>query len=611
MKILLLTPPLVQLNTPYPATPALAGFLRGQGADAVQADLSLELALRLFSRDGLGQVADACRKHAQPTPFVRFFLNHLDAYLNTVEAAVSFLQGRDDAAGWLIARRGYLPEGPRFAALAPEGTGTDEEENLSELFGTLGVADRAKHLASLYLDDLADIIREGADPDFGFARYAEQIAVSADSFDPILQRLARPPTLIDRLIDSLTEETVRRHAPDTVGITVPFPGTVYAAFRIAAAVRRLAPSTRIVFGGGYINTELRHLTDPRVFDFMDDLCFDEGYAPWLGILGKGPSVRTRTARTSASAVQCPATLNAQRSTLNVQHSTLNIPDFSGLDLSRYVSLLEMANPMHRIWSDGRWIKLQLANGCYWHRCAFCDVSLDYIGRYVPPDVPALADALARLKRETGQTGFHFTDEALAPALLRPLCNELLSRGETLTWWGNVRFDKSFTPSLASLMARAGCIAVTGGLECAQDRLLKLMNKGITLASAAQACKAFSDAGILVHAYLMYGFPSQTEQETFDALEYVRQRFAAGHIQSAYWHRFALTAHSPIAQQPEKFGITLAPCPAPDRRFARNEIPYEEPGVPDHSRLGAGLRRALYNYMLGLGLDLPVKTWFRE
>jgi len=602
MKILLLTPPLVQLNTPYPATPVLTGFLQSQGADAVQADLSLELVLRLFSRNGLRQIAEACRKTTRPTPPVRFFLDHLGAYLNTVESAVSFLQGRNDAAGWLIARRGFLPEGPRFAALAPEGTGTDEEETLTELFGTLGVTDRAKFIASLYLDDLADIVREGADPDFGFARYAERIALCPPSFDPILARLAAAPTLIDALIDDLTEETLRRHAPDIVGVTLPFPGTVYSAFRIAASIRRIKPETRIVFGGGYVNTELRDLSDPRVFEFVDDLCFDEGYAPWLGILGQGPRVRTMTGTVDPLADPAPPCTGDRR-------VAPPIPAYAGLDLSRYFSLLEMANPMHRIWSDGKWLKVPLSNGCYWHKCAFCDVALDYIGRYEPPEVKSLVDTLVRLKQETGLSGFHFTDEALAPALIRPFCEEILSRGETLTWWGNIRFEKSFTPALARLMAQAGCIAVTGGLECAHDRLLKLMNKGVTLAGATLACQAFSDAGILVHAYLMYGFPTQTEQETVAALEYVRQRFADGHIQSAYWHRFALTAHSPIAQHPETFGIRLLSQPALERRFALNEIPYEESGSPDHDRLGAGLRRALYNYMLGLGLDLSVRTWF--
>ncbi len=606
MKILLLTPPLVQLNTPYPATPALAGFLHSQGAAVAQADLSLELALRLFSRDGLRQIAAACRTRGSADSRVRFFLDHLDAYLVTVETAVAFLQGRDDAAGWLIARRGYLPEGPRFAVLAPDGTGVDEEETLAEFFGTLGITDRAKLIASLYLDDLADIIRVGADPDFGFARYAERIAASAPTFDPVLQRLAAPPTLIDRLIDALTEEAWNRHKPQTIGITLPFPGTVYAAFRIAAAVRRLAPATRIVFGGGYVNTELRNLTDPRVFDFADDLCFDEGFVPWLGILGKGPRTRTATRAVPPSSALCPPS-----SDIRSQSSVFTAPSYAGLDLTRYVNVFEMANPMHRIWSDGKWIKLQLANGCYWHKCAFCDVALDYIERYEPPDAKRLVDTIVRLKRETGQSGFHFTDEALAPALLRQLCEELLSRGETITWWGNIRFEKSFTPSLTGLMARAGCIAVTGGLECAHDRLLKLMTKGITLSGAAQACQAFSDVGILVHAYLMYGFPTQTEKETYEALEFVRRLFAAGHVQSAYWHRFALTAHSPIARHPEKFRLALPPQPVPEWRFALNEIPYEEPGAPDHERLGAGLRRALYNYMLGLGLDLPVRKWFAD
>ena len=621
MKILLLTPPLVQLNTPYPATPALAGFLRDHGADVAQADLSLELVLRLFCRDGLSMIAAACRTQARPTSLVRFFLDHLDAYLDTVETAIAFLQGRNEAAGWLIARRGYLPEGPRFASLAPEGTGMDEEETLAELFGTLGVTDRAKLIASLYLDDLADIIRDGADPDFGFARYAERLAVGAPAFDPILHRLASTPTVTDRLIDALTEELLARCEPEIVGITLPFPGTVYAAFRTAVTVRRLSPSSRIVFGGGYVNTELRDLSDPRVFDFIDDLCFDEGFGPWLGILGKGPRVRTLTRAAlgdQRSEVGDQRSENAGRqvqigprmaSPLSDFRPPAAVPSYAGLDLSRYLSLLEMANPLHRIWSDGKWIKLQLANGCYWHKCAFCDVALDYIGRYDAPDAKTVADTLLRLKRETGQAGFHFTDEALSPALIRQLCEELLSRGETVTWWGNIRFDKSFTPGLARLMARAGCIAVTGGLECAQDRLLKLMNKGITLDGATQACQAFSDAGILVHAYLMYGFPTQTEQETYDALDYVRRLFAEGHIQSAYWHRFALTTHSPIARHPEKFGLTLLPPPAPERRFALNEIPYEEPGAPDHERLGAGLRLALYNYMLGLGLDLPVRKWF--
>jgi hypothetical protein len=283
------------------------------------------------------------------------------------------------------------------------------------------------------------------------------------------------------------------------------------------------------------------------------------------------------------------------------------PTYAGLPLDRYVSLLEMLNPMHRLWSDGRWNKLTVAHGCYWKKCSFCDVTLDYIGRYDPAGADVLVDRIEALIAETGQTGFHLVDEAAPPAGLRALAERLLARGVTITWWGNVRFEKTFTPELCRLLAASGCVAISGGLEVASDRLLARMEKGVTVEQVARVTRAFTDAGVMVHAYLMYGFPTQTEQETIDALERVRQLFAEGCIQSAFWHRFAATTHSPIGRAPATFGITLRrTAPA---TFARNEVPFVDPTGTDHERLGVGLRKALYNFMHGIGLDADVRSWF--
>jgi len=175
------------------------------------------------------------------------------------------------------------------------------------------------------------------------------------------------------------------------------------------------------------------------------------------------------------------------------------------------------------------------------------------------------------------------------------------------WWANIRFEKQFTPELAQLMARSGCLAMSGGLECAHDRLLKLMDKGITTAQAAAAMRALSDAGILVHAYLMYGYPTQTAQETIDSLEFVRTLFAEGWEQSAYWHRFALTAHSPAFRDASKLRLRI--LDGREAAFSRNEIPFDEPGRDDPGVFGEGLRRAVYNFMHGVGLDNDVRTWF--
>ena len=134
-----------------------------------------------------------------------------------------------------------------------------------------------------------------------------------------------------------------------------------------------------------------------------------------------------------------------------------------------------------------------------------------------------------------------------------------------------------------------------------------MKKGVTVEQVARVTRAFTDAGIMVHAYLMYGFPSETVQETIDALERVRQLFEVGCIQSAYWHRFSATAHSPVGLAPEQYGITLRPLPK--ITFAHNDLEFDDPVGTDHDFLGAGLRKALYNYMLGVGLDADVRSWF--
>jgi radical SAM superfamily enzyme YgiQ (UPF0313 family) len=359
-------------------------------------------------------------------------------------------------------------------------------------------------------------------------------------------------------------------------------------------------------GGGYVNTELRELAEPRVFDYVDYVTLDDGEAPFLALLDhiadpKAPLLRTFVREGKKVVYKNDSPRH------DVPMRDAGTPTYAGLPLDRYLSLLEMLNPMHRLWSSGRWNKLTVARGCYWKKCSFCDITLDYIARYDPATADLLVDRIEALVAETGQTGFHFVDEAAPPAGLRALAERLLARKVVCTWWGNIRFEKTFTPPLAELLARSGCVAMSGGLEVASDRLLERMKKGVTVAQVARVTRALTDAGIMVHAYLMYGFPTETEQETIDALERVRQLFEEGCVQSAFWHRFAATAHSPIGQQPELFGITLHKQPRVP--FARNDLGFDDPTGVDHDYLGAGLRKALYNYMHGIGLDLDVREWF--
>ncbi len=628
LRVLSLIPPMTQLNTPYPSTAYITGFLRSRGLDAVQADVALALVLRLFSKQGLHSIHAEIEQLDQTTERVALFMQQFDRYAATITPAINFLQGKDSTLAHRINSRSFLPEGPRFEALVVY---VDDEggDPLAWAFGALGAQDKARHLATLYLNDLADVLKDAIDPHFEFVRYAESLAGSQPTFDPLANALAQPLTLVGRTLVDIALQTVEQYFADdpvddptsdpagasskrtaqqrVVLLSVPFPGSVYAAFRIAQAIKAQHPNTTLVLGGGYVNTELRELAEPRVFDYFDFVTLDAGERPLLALLEhvQGKRGAQRLVRTFKREDGKAKYINFAEP--DVPFSDVGTPTWDGLPLDSYLSLLDMLNPMHRLWSDGRWNKLTVAHGCYWKKCSFCDVSLDYISRYEGTTAQELVNRIETIVAETGQTGFHFVDEAAPPKALKALAAELQARNTAISWWGNIRFEKSFTPALCQELADSGCIAISGGLEVASDRLLKLMKKGVSVEQVARVTKGFSDAGILVHAYLMYGFPTQTVQDTVDALEYVRQLFAAGCIQSGFFHRFACTVHSPVGMAPQDYGVKLVALP--DGKFAKNDIAFIDPSGVDHDALGVALNKALYNYMHGIGLDSNVRSWF--
>lgn len=598
--VFLITPPFTQLNTPYPATAYLKGFLNTKQIPAQQADLGIEVILALFSRKGLAQLFE----HIDTLDGKGFSENARriialqDLYIQRIEAVLLFLQGKNPTVSHLICQDGFLPEASRFAQL----------DDLDWAFGSMGTQDKAKHLATLFLEDLSDLIKECVDPHFGFSRYAERLGRSANQFDELYEALQQDHTYIDHLLIEILAERMATLQPDLVLISVPFPGNLYAAFRTAQWIKAHFPRVKVAMGGGFANTELRSLSEPRVFEFFDFITLDDGEAPVEHLIehvaGKRPLELLK--RTFALVEGKVEYLNLSLARDYKQADT-GTPDYSDLLLDQYISVLEIVNPMHRMWSDGRWNKLTMAHGCYWGKCTFCDISLDYIKVYEPLTAQLLCDRMEEMIEKTGQNGFHFVDEAAPPALMRALALEIIRRKLVVSWWTNIRFEKSFSRDLCRLLQASGCIAVSGGLEVASDRLLALIQKGVTVAQVAVVTRNFTEAGIMVHAYLMYGFPTQTAQETIDSLEMVRQLFEAGVLQSGFWHQFAMTAHSPVGMYPEQFGVKKETDQIGS--FANNDLVHIDPSGTDHEAFSFGLKKSLLNYMHGIGLELPLQDWF--
>lgn len=597
--VFLITPPFTQLNTPYPATAYLKGFLNTKNIASFQADLGIEVTLALFSQQGLQQLFEQIGQQSKPlSDNARRMMALQEDYIQTIEDVVLFLQGKNPTFAHLIAKRNYLPEASRFAQL----------DDLQWAFGSMGLQDKAKHLATMYLEDLSDLITECVDAHFGFSRYAERLGRSANSFDELYNALQQEYTYIDRILINILSERMQMVEPKLVAISVPFPGNLYASLRCGQWIKQNYPQVKVVMGGGFANTELRSLSDPRVFEFYDYVTLDDGEAPFENLIQHINGEKTvEELKRTFTLINGAVTYINNKACSDYKQGQAGTPDYSDFWLDKYISAIEIVNPMHSLWSDGRWNKLTMAHGCYWGKCTFCDISLDYIRLYEPIAAQMLCDRMEQIIAQTGQTGFHFVDEAAPPALMRALALEIIRRKMTVSWWTNVRFEKSFTRDLCLLLKASGCIAVSGGLEVASDRLLELIQKGITVAQVARVNRNFSEAGIMVHAYLMYGFPTQTEQETIDSLEMVRQMFQAGVLQSAFWHQFAMTAHSPVGLNPEKFGVKKETDVI--GTFANNDIVHIDPTGADHDAFGYGLKKSLLNYMHGACFDYPLQKWF--
>ncbi|ADV50745.1 Radical SAM domain protein [Cellulophaga algicola DSM 14237] len=597
--ILLITPPFTQLNTPYPATAYLKGFLNTKNISSFQIDLGIEVILDLFSKNQFEKIFQyAYENNTITSENCQRIYALKQVYLNTINPIIAFLQDKNPTFARQICTDGFLPEASRFQEL----------DELDWAFGEMGLQDKAKHLATLYLEDLSDFIVECIDANFGFSRYAERLGRSANSFDELYEKLQEELTYIDQLTIAIIENHIKTIQPKLVCFSIPFPGNLYSGFRCAQYIKKHYPAIKIGMGGGFANTELRSLADKRVFEFFDYITLDDGELP-IELVVKAVTNET------ASDHEYKRTFlleNGEVTYLNTakqadyKQSDVGTPDYTDLLLDQYISVIEIANPMHSLWSDGRWNKLTMAHGCYWGKCTFCDISLDYIKIYEPVAAKLLVDRMETLITQTGENGFHFVDEAAPPSLMKALAIEILKRNLIVTWWTNIRFEKNFTTDLCKLLKASGCIAVSGGLEVASDRLLKLIDKGVTVAQVAQVTRNFTEANIMVHSYLMYGYPTQTVQETVDSLEMVRQLFEIGVLQSGFWHQFALTAHSPVGINPSEYGII------PDIKeitFANNDIDFTDTTGIDHTQFSYGLKKSLFNYMHGIGFETALQEWF--
>lgn len=623
MNVLIIQPPVLQCNTVYPSGAYLSSFFKSQGCNTKWIDLNIGLFNAIFSKSGLEKLfelslenalkeADKAEKSGdEATAFnLRRYISEKNLWTGWIDRITAILRGKGFENAHRFCFGAHVPRGSRM------------ESYLSSLDHDL-TTDDARALASFALADLADFITAAFDKNFSLVRYAESLTISESSFaqiekgadSPVLKYFYEP--LLEKLF--LNQEKQEDNSARTlVLISVPFPGTFAAALATGRFFKKhFGKNVYISMGGGFVNTELRETAESALAKYTDALCFDRGYASYRTLLEKllnsseESSIYKMRQFSPQGDVIDEAPASKEDLLFEKKITSTLIPDFSDIDFSAYPRMIDDKNPMHRLWTDGAWIKVYMAHGCYWHKCAFCDVTLDYVCGYQPTDVKKLYEGIYSQCVKKNIYGIHFVDEAMPPQMMVEFAKENIAHGSPLTWWGNIRFEKYFTRDVADFLAYGGLIGVSAGLESATGNGLTAIHKGTDLESIVSACCAFKEAGVLVHAYMIYGYWWEKPQDLINSMETLRQFYENGLLDSSFWHKFVLTRHSRVYNE-WKSGLIkdLKPIVPGDNKtplFAKNGLHFE--GEKSSEKYGPSLDFSLDQWMHGKGIEKPVQKWF--
>ncbi len=641
MKTIIIQPPLVQLNSPYPSGAYLSSFFRlnenndggpdGSSSSVLWLDLSIKLVRRIFSRAGLELLFSRAEQKAlslsrqyhqdgneDASLAVKDYLLQSDLWIRSIDSIFSVLTDGSRESGREFCHKfissPFSPRGPRMASLI---------ENLDHEPTT----DDARNLACMAIADLADFITFTFDDQFSLVRYAESLTVSETSFSSIEKAVGSPvletfyaPILEEEFSGqtaaSSMMETAAEEDPILVCISVPFAGTFTASLFTGKWLKeKFGKKIRISMGGGFINTELRSAEEKSLAHYTDFFSYDRGYGSYKAMMDGGLLKAFSGKSTYKLRQFCGDTIIAQEEKNPEYEHYENeltakiVPDYSDINFSLYPRLADDTNPMQRLWSDGTWLKAYLAHGCYWHRCAFCDTTLDYVKSYRMTGIRNLFDGLVPQLKEHGLNGIHFVDEAMPPVAMEKFALLAASRMPSLSWWGNIRFEKTFSRDLADILSYGGLTGVSGGIEIATGSGLDSINKGTDIQSIVGACCALKEAGILIHAYMIYGYFGESDQDTINSMETLRQFYSLGLLDSCFWHKFVLTRHSTIYEEWQN-GMHPDLCPyEPEQKgiLAKNGLHFK--GESKSEKFGPGLNAALQAWMHGDKLNMSVNKWF--
>jgi radical SAM superfamily enzyme YgiQ (UPF0313 family) len=519
MKILLLFPPDWLPSEPYLSLPTLTSVLRPAGHKVIQKDINVEMYDMFFSRPFLEQVSYRITGE----------LNHLlhvekQRALDEEESAlkIQLLQSNPEVISQL-------------ASNAEEAKRILRGESFYDI-------DKLEWATNILHQTMALI---------SLGYYPAQIC-----FPPIETDLVYKPFMSSEILEALDDgqinvyrdvysqliaPIIEKEEPGMIGISIVQQKQIIPTFTFSKMIKEEFPDVHITIGGNIvtrIRDELK--TQDKLFGYIDSAVLYEGENAYLQLVDAVENAKPFSGLPNLI-YRDESGINTNKDVCSEDLSKLPPPDFDGLALEKYF-VPKLILPF------------LATRGCYWGRCTFCDHFQGYVEGFRTMQVDQIIDQIRFLQNKYNTRYFHFTDESYPPALFRKLSQRIVEEKLDIVWTTHMRFEETLLDKQVWEDAhKSGCRYLHFGFESGNQRVLKLMDKATKLDAIETNLRMSSEAGIWNHIMGFFGFPGETREEAEDSKRFVLKN--REHVHSLGFMTYVLGKYSPVAFEPEKYGVS--------------------------------------------------------
>jgi hypothetical protein len=519
-KVMLVFPPDWYPSEPYLSLPTLTAFLREAGHEVVQKDVNLEMYDWFFSGDFL-------RRVLKKVPQQLDRLKRIARDRDLTEAEVELQLALCDCTRSRIGELTEKAEEAKRIVRTPEFYESEKLEWAIAVFREVTTT-----ISLVYAP--ARICMPPMETDLSY-----KLFMSSEVLDAVHDRQVN---VYRDVFEHILKPAIIAEQPQLIGISIVLRQQLFSSMTFCALIKEQFPGIHVTIGGNTV-TRFRDVlpNTPKLFALFDSAIVYEGETALLRLV-EGIANETDLSHVPNLIFKDAAGIHVNSETFAENMGALPPPDFDGLPIEKYF----VPEPI---------LPYLATRGCYWGRCEFCDHGEGYTAGYRTKKDWQIIEELTFLKQKYQTRHFHFTDESYPPALFRKLTRKLVESKLDLAWTTHIRFEKSLLDDEVWQDAQdAGCKYLHMGYESGSERVLQLMDKATTTDIIQRSLELSSRHGVWNHVMGFFGFPGETYEDAKFSTQFLEDN--REHVHSIGFGTFDLSKHTPVAKNPEKFGITF-------------------------------------------------------